>query len=143
RKQQTQENKNRQQPEIYVRITLGNVILRTKISLSKNVCPSWNEDLIFVVAESFEGQLVLSVEDKVAPNKDELLGKCIIPLQDVEKRVCFSTPIGKWYSLEKEVVSEDGNNKVSKLNNKIHLRLSLDGGYHVLDELTHYSSDLK
>ncbi|CAN4110415.1 unnamed protein product [Withania somnifera] len=136
-------NKNRQQPEIYVRITLGHVVLRTKNSLSKNVCPSWNEDLMFVVAEPFEDQLVLSVEDKVAPNKDELLGKCVIPLQDVEKRVDFSTPISKWYSLEKEVVSEGGNSKVSKLNSKVHLRLSFDGGYHVLDELTHYSSDLK
>nr|XP_016465498.1 PREDICTED: protein QUIRKY-like [Nicotiana tabacum] len=135
-------NKNRQQPEIYARITLGNVALRTKISLSKNVCPTWNEDLMFVAAEPFEDQLVLSVEDKVAPNKDELLGKCVIPLQDVEKRVDFSTPISKWYSLEKDV-SEDGNKKVAKLNSKVHLRLSFDGGYHVLDELTHYSSDLK
>ncbi|XP_006366512.1 protein QUIRKY-like [Solanum tuberosum] len=136
-------NKNRLQPEIYARITLGNVVLRTKNSLSKNVCPSWNEDLMFVVAEPFEDQLVLSVEDKVAPNKDELLGKCVISLQDVEKRVDFSTPISKWYGLEKEVVSEGGNSKVSKLNSKVHLRLSFDGGYHVLDELTHYSSDLK
>ncbi|KAM3358463.1 FT-interacting protein 3-like [Capsicum galapagoense] len=133
-----------QQPEIYVSITLGNVALRTKNSLIKNVCPSWNEDLMFVVAEPFEDQLVLSVEDKVAPNKDEFLGKCVITLQDVEKRVDFSTPISKWYSLEKEVVSEGGNKKVStKLNSKVHLRLSFDGGYHVLDELTHYSSDLK
>ncbi|KAK4379646.1 hypothetical protein RND71_001508 [Anisodus tanguticus] len=54
---------------------------------SKNVCPSWNEDLMCVVAEPFEDQLVLSVEDKVAPNKGELLGKCVIPLQDVEKKV--------------------------------------------------------
>ncbi|CAN4080494.1 unnamed protein product [Withania somnifera] len=136
-------NKNRQQAEIYVRITLGNVVLRTKNSLSKNVCPSWNEDLIFVVAEPLKDQLVLSVEDKVALNKDELLGKCVIPLQDVEKRADFSTPISKWYSLEKEVVSEGGKNKVSNLNNKVQLRLSFDGGYHVLDELTHYSSDLK
>ncbi|KAM3251672.1 hypothetical protein P3L10_005742 [Capsicum annuum] len=70
--QELQIGNNMQQPEIYVRITLGNVVLRTKNSLIKNVCPSWNEDLI-----------------------------------------------------------------------KVHSRLSFDGGYHVLDELTHYSSDLK
>ncbi|KAM3362425.1 hypothetical protein P3S68_017279 [Capsicum galapagoense] len=122
--QEWQIGNNMQQPEIYVRITLGNVVLRTKNSLIKNVCPSWNEDLMFVVAEPFEDQLVLSVEDK-------------------KKRVDFSTPISKWYSLEKEVVSEGGNKKVSKLNSKVHSRLSFDGGYHVLDELTHYSIDLK
>ncbi|PHT56035.1 hypothetical protein CQW23_04521 [Capsicum baccatum] len=110
--QELQIGNNMQQPEIYVRITLGNVVLRTKNSLIKNVCPSWNEDLMFVVAEPFEDQLVLSVEDK-------------------------------WYSLEKEVVSEGRNKKVSKLNSKVHSRLSFDGGYHVLDELAHYSSDLK
>ncbi|KAM3285187.1 hypothetical protein P3S67_023986 [Capsicum chacoense] len=122
--QELQIGNNLQQPEIYVRITLGNVVLRTKNSLIKNVCPSWNEDLMFVVAEPFEDQLVLSVEDK-------------------KKRIDFSTPISKWYSLEKEVVSEGRNKKVSKLNSKVHSRLSFDGGYHVLDELTHYSSDLK
>ncbi|KAK4476406.1 hypothetical protein RD792_015557 [Penstemon davidsonii] len=33
--------------------------------------------------------------------------------------------------------------KVEKLNSRVHLRISFDGGYHVLDELTHYSSDLR
>ncbi|KAK6162886.1 hypothetical protein DH2020_002727 [Rehmannia glutinosa] len=108
-------DKNRQQPEILVRATLGNMILRTKISQSKNVNPLWNEDLMFTVAEPFEEQL----------------------------RMDFKPPISRWYNLQKHTVSENGQRNVSGLNSRVHLRISLDGGYHVLDELTHYSSDLR
>ena len=46
-------------------VGLGNLVLMTKNSLkSRNSIPFWNEDLMFVVAEPFEEQLVLSVEDK-------------------------------------------------------------------------------
>ncbi|AES79002.1 C2 domain protein [Medicago truncatula] len=39
----------------------------------------WNEDLMFVAAKPFE--------EPVVPNKEELLGKCVIPLQMIEKHV--------------------------------------------------------
>ncbi|KAI5681958.1 hypothetical protein M9H77_03186 [Catharanthus roseus] len=136
-------DRNRQQPEISVKVSLGNVSLKTKISLIKNLSPFWNEDLIFVVAEPFEEQLALSVEDKVGSNKDEVLGKCVIPLNNVEKRLDFKTPVSRWYGLEKHSVSENGQKNLVKLNSRVHLRISLDGGYHVLDELTHLSSDFK
>ncbi|KAI7989523.1 FT-interacting protein 7 [Camellia lanceoleosa] len=45
----------------------------------------WNEDLMFV-AEPFEDHLILTVEDRVGPNKDEVLGKVIVPLNSVERR---------------------------------------------------------
>ncbi|KAK6162907.1 hypothetical protein DH2020_002748 [Rehmannia glutinosa] len=137
-------DKNRQQPEILVRATLGNMILRTKISQSKNVNPLWNEDLMFTVAEPFEEQLVLCVEEKIGnTNKKDELGQCVIFLQGVEKRMDFKPPISRWYNLQKHTVSENGQRNVSGLNSRVHLRISLDGGYHVLDELTHYSSDLR
>ncbi|KAK6162898.1 hypothetical protein DH2020_002739 [Rehmannia glutinosa] len=137
-------DKNRQQPEILVRATLGNMILRTKISQSKNVNPLWNEDLMFTVAEPFEEQLVLCVEEKIGnTNKKDELGQCVISLQGVEKRMDFKPPISRWYNLQKHTVSENGQRNVSGLNSRVHLRISLDGGYHVLDELTHYSSDLR
>ncbi|KAK4476405.1 hypothetical protein RD792_015556 [Penstemon davidsonii] len=135
--------RNRQQPEFFVRVSHGNMILRTKISQTKNVNPLWNEDLMFAVAEPFEDQLVLCVEDKVGANKCEVLGQCSISLQGVEKRMDFKTPISRWYVLEKIIGSENGQKKVEKLNSRVHLRISFDGGYHVLDELTHYSSDLR
>ncbi|XP_071931640.1 FT-interacting protein 3-like [Coffea arabica] len=136
-------DKNRQQPDIFVKVALGNMFLRTKISQSKSTCPLWNEDLMFVAAEPFEEQLALSVEEKVAPNKDVVLGNCLIPLRGVERRIDLRTPINRWYGLEKHVVSENGHRNLVKLNSKVHLRISLDGGYHVLDELTNYSSDLR
>ncbi|KAI3444962.1 hypothetical protein Pfo_001627 [Paulownia fortunei] len=135
-------DRNRQQPEISVRVAHGNMILRTKISQSKNVNPLWNEDLMFTVAEPFEEQLVLCVEEKIGNKKDEL-GQCVIPLQGVEKRMDFKPPVSRWYNLQKHTVSENGQRNVNELNSRVHLRISLDGGYHVLDELTHYSSDLR
>lgn len=135
-------DRNRQHPEIIVRVAHGNMILRTKISQSKNVNPLWNEDLMFTVAEPFEDQLVLCVEEKIGPKKDEL-GQCVIPVQGIEKRIDFKTPVSRWYNLEKHTVSENGKRNVNKLNSRVHLRICLDGGYHVLDELTHYSSDLR
>ncbi|KAL0389380.1 UNVERIFIED_CONTAM: FT-interacting protein 3 [Sesamum calycinum] len=37
----------------------------------------------------------------------------------------------------------EGQKKEAKFSSKIHLRISLDGGYHVLDESTYYSSDYR
>lgn len=136
-------DKNRHHPDVFVRALLGGVALRTRISMSKNTFPLWNEDLMFVVAEPFEEELVLTVEDKVAANKDEVLGKCVVPLQAVEKRLDFKVPVSSWYGLEKNAVGENGEINVIKLNSRLHLRLCFDGGYHVLDELTQYSSDFK
>lgn len=135
-------DRNRQQPEILVRAAHGNRELRTKISQSRNVNPMWNEDLMFTVAEPFEDQLVLCVEERIGNKKDEL-GQCAIPLHSVEKRLDFKPPGSRWYNLEKHTVSENGQRSVSRLSSRLHLRICFDGGYHVLDELTHYSSDLR
>ena len=58
---------------------LGNQVLKNRISQIRTVNPLWNEDLMFVVVEPFDEPLILSVEDRVAPDKDEFLGRCIIP----------------------------------------------------------------
>ncbi|KAJ0623189.1 putative C2 domain, phosphoribosyltransferase, C2 domain superfamily [Helianthus annuus] len=130
-------NSNRQS-EVLVKGMVMNMILRTK-ALSK---PMWNEDLMFVVAEPFEEQLVLTVEEKLG-NKEEVVGKCLIPLNSVERRMDNRVVSSKWYSLEKHTRGENGEVNVVQLNSKIHIRVCLDGGYHVLDELTQYSSDLR
>uniref|UniRef100_A0ACD5XQR4 Uncharacterized protein n=1 Tax=Avena sativa TaxID=4498 RepID=A0ACD5XQR4_AVESA len=131
-------------PEVYVKATLGNQSLRTRIWANKNANPMWNEDLMFVAAEPFEEHLILSVEDRVAQNKDEVLGKAIIPLQNVDRRFDHRPVHSRWCNLEKHV-SGDGEQKKKdvKFSSRIHVRISLDGGYHVLDESTHYSSDLR
>ncbi|CAA6672318.1 unnamed protein product [Spirodela intermedia] len=102
-------------PELFVRATPH----------VKNVNPLWNEDVMFVVAEPFEEHLVLTVEDRVEANKEEVLGKAMIHLQSVDKRM------------------DNKPKKETKFSSRIHLRICLEGGYHVLDESTHYSSDFR
>lgn len=128
-------------PEVFVKVVLGNQVLRTRTSQSKTVNPMWNEDLMFIASEPFEEPLILTAEDRVGGN-NEVLGKCMIPLQNVQRRIDHKPVNTRWFNLEKHVVV-DGEKKETKFASRIHLRLCLDGGYHVLDESTHYSSDLR
>ncbi|KAJ0715477.1 putative C2 domain, phosphoribosyltransferase, C2 domain superfamily [Helianthus annuus] len=130
-------------PEVYVKAMLGNHVLKTRVSVSKTINPLWNEDLMFVASEPFEEPLILSVEDRVGPNKDEILGRCAIPLQYVDRRLDHRAVNSKWFNLEKHVMIEGEMKKEVKFASRVHLRVCLEGGYHVLDESTHYSSDLR
>ncbi|CAN1307197.1 FT-interacting protein 4 [Linum perenne] len=123
-------------PEVFVKAILGNQMLRTRISPSRTVNPMWNEDLMFVAAEPFEEPLILSVEDRVAPNKDDVLGRCAIPLQYMDRRYDHKPVNTRWFNLGEK-------KKEHKFSSRIHMRVCLEGGYHVLDESTHYSSDLR
>ncbi|KAK1402733.1 FT-interacting protein 1-like [Heracleum sosnowskyi] len=127
-------------PEVSVKVILGKQALKTKISPVKGVNPMWNEDLVFVAAEPFEEPLVITVEDKA--NKDDFLGKCVLPLTSLHRRLDNKAVPSRWHNLEKYAVVE-GEKKEMKFASRIHLRLSLDGGYHVLEESTHYCSDLR
>ena len=130
-------------PEVFVKVILGNQALRTRTSQIKGINPMWNEDLLFVVAEPFEEHLILTVEDRVGSNKDEILGKCMIPLHNIQRRLDHKPVNTRWFNLEKHMIVEGEQKKETKFASRIHLRLCLDGGYHVLDESTHYSSDLR
>lgn len=98
---------------------------------------------MFVAAEPFEQHLVLSVEDRLGPNKDEILGRCVLSLKDMQKRLDHKLVNSRWYNLEQHIIVEEEKKKDTQFTSKIHLRICLDGGYHVLDEFTHYSSDLR
>eukprot|EP00262_Sarcandra_glabra_P013033 TRINITY_DN3518_c0_g1_i1.p1 TRINITY_DN3518_c0_g1~~TRINITY_DN3518_c0_g1_i1.p1 ORF type:complete len:1021 (-),score=137.24 TRINITY_DN3518_c0_g1_i1:295-3357(-) len=130
-------------PEAYVKAHIGNQLLKTRVVQSRSVSYLWNEDLMFVAAEPFEDHLILTVEDRAGPNKDEVIGRVIIPLASIEKRADDRIINARWYNLEKPVVIDVDQLKREKFSSRIHLRLCLDGGYHVLDESTHYSSDLR
>lgn len=130
-------------PEVFVKVVYANQALRTRISQSKSINPMWNEDLMFVAAEPFEEPLVLTVEDKVGSGKDEVLGKCVIALQNVQRRLDHKPVNTRWFNLEKHLIVDGEQKKEIKFASRIHLRVCLDGGYHVLDESTHYSSDLR
>ncbi|KAJ9685765.1 hypothetical protein PVL29_017707 [Vitis rotundifolia] len=130
---------DRTRNEVYVKAALGTIVLRTRFPQTRTINPFWNEDLMFVASEPFEEPLVLSVENRVAANKEETLGKCMISLQGVERRLENRPVSAKWFNLEKM----SGEQKEVKFSSRIHLRICLDGGYHVLDEATHFSTDFR
>jgi Plant phosphoribosyltransferase C-terminal/C2 domain len=129
-------------PDVYVKAQIGNQFMRTRTSQARPN-PFWNEDLMFVAAEPFEDHLMLSVEDRVGPSKDEIIGRVIIPLASIERRADDRIIHGRWFNLEKPVAIDVDQLKKEKFATRLHIRVCLDGGYHVLDESTHYSSDLR
>ncbi|KAJ7297142.1 hypothetical protein O6H91_08G112600 [Diphasiastrum complanatum] len=122
-------------PEVSVKAQLGMQAHKTKVVSSRNTSPFWNEDLMFVAAEPFEEPLQLHVEDRVAASKEELIGTVRIPLNSVQKRLDAKPVTSRWYNLEK--------NGDKPFRGRIHLRICLDGGYHVMDESTNYISDVR
>ncbi|WCJ22811.1 C2 calcium/lipid-binding plant phosphoribosyltransferase family protein [Euphorbia peplus] len=132
-------------PDAYVKVQIGNQVMKTKTVQTRTMNPVWNEDLMFVAAEPFEDHLILTVEDRVGQNKDESIGKVVIPLNSVERRADDRMIHSRWFHLEKSVSAamDEHQLKKDKFSSRLHLRVALDGGYHVLDESTHYSSDLR
>lgn len=130
-------------PDAYVKAHIGNQVMKTRTVQARSLNPLWNEDLLFVAAEPFEDHLILTVEDRVGPGKDEVIGRTIIPLNMIEKRADDRIIHSRWFNLEKPVAVDVDQLKKDKFSMRIHLRICLDGGYHVLDESTHYSSDLR
>lgn len=122
---------------------VGNQILRTKVCPTRTTNPLWNEDLVFVAAEPFEEHLDISVEDRVHTSKDDLLGKISLPLDSFERRLDHRPVHSRWFNLEKYGfgVLEPDRRKELKFSSRVHLRVCLEGGYHVLDESTMYISD--
>lgn len=134
-------------PELHAKAQVGNQFLKTRIaapSATRSLSnPCWNEDLLFVVAEPFEDYLLISVEDHVGPGKDEIVGKVLIPVSTVERRTDDKQVVSRWFNLENHFGNQGESKVVTRFGSRIHLRVSLDGGYHVLDEATLYSSDVK
>ncbi|GFS42932.1 C2 calcium/lipid-binding plant phosphoribosyltransferase family protein [Actinidia rufa] len=88
-------------------------------------------------------QLVLTVEDQVHPSKDDVLGRISLPLNIFEKRLDHRPVHSSWFNLEKFGFGalEADRRKELKFSSRIHIRVCLEGGYHVLDESTMYISD--
>ncbi|XP_010534658.1 PREDICTED: FT-interacting protein 1 [Tarenaya hassleriana] len=134
-----------QLPQAFVKVQIGNQILKTKLCPNKTTNPMWNEDLVFVAAEPFEEQFYLTVENKVSSAKDEVMGRLILPLTVFEKRLDHRPVHSKWFNLEKfgfGALEGDKRHEL-KFSSRIHLRVCLEGGYHVMDESTLYISDVR
>ncbi|MEI4867088.1 hypothetical protein, partial [Klebsiella pneumoniae] len=89
---------------------------------------------------------IVSVEDRVGQGKDEAIGRMIIPVREVPPRMDSSKlPDARWYNLHKpsHAAEEADKKKEIKFSSKIHLRVYLEAGYHVLDESTPFSSDFQ
>ncbi|XWS24776.1 hypothetical protein CRYUN_Cryun27aG0013300 [Craigia yunnanensis] len=129
--------------EPYVKVIVGNQIRLTK-TLQRTVNPIWDDQLMFVASEPFEDYIIISVEDRIEPGKDEILGRAMIPVRDVPQRFETSKPPDpRWFSLRPSLAEEEGEKRKEKFSSKILLRYFLEAGYHVLDESTHFSSDLQ
>ncbi|CAM0901643.1 unnamed protein product [Alopecurus aequalis] len=124
--------------DVFVRATVGGQHRKTKPVQAININPFWNEDLMFVAAELFEDSLALTVEHVAAPEENGVLGRIRIPLKTIDRRADDRIVHGKWFNLK----HVDPLNK-AKVTCRLHLRLCLDEGYHVLDESTNYSTDLR
>ncbi|KAL5707961.1 FT-interacting protein 1 [Ranunculus cassubicifolius] len=141
--QDVQPNDKNRLPQAFVKAQVGNQVLKTKLCPTQTTNPLWNEDLVFVTAEPFEELLVLTVEDKVHQSKDDVLGKISLPMSLFEKRMDHRPVHTRWFNLEKFGFGalEGDRRKELQFSSRIHLRVCLEGGYHVLDESTLYISD--
>ncbi|KAG4137403.1 hypothetical protein ERO13_D07G069600v2 [Gossypium hirsutum] len=129
-------------PEIRVKAQLGFQSVRSRRGNMNNHSMSvhWNEDVIFVAGEPLEDSLILLVEDRT--NKDvSLLGHVMIPLISIEQRIDERRVASKWIGLEGGAGGGGGGG--GPYCGRIHLRLCLEGGYHVLDEAAHVCSDFR
>ncbi|KAH7854598.1 hypothetical protein Vadar_015781 [Vaccinium darrowii] len=124
-------------PELYVKAQLGGQLYKTSrtsvdsSSLLSN--PTWNEDLIFVAAEPFEPFLVVTVEDVT---NGRSVGHSKIHVASVDRRTDDKSEVrSRWFNLVGDENKPYGG--------RIHVRVCLEGGYHVLDEAAHVTSDVR
>ncbi|KAE9602169.1 putative C2 domain, phosphoribosyltransferase [Lupinus albus] len=121
-------------PEIRVKVQLGFQSNRTRRGSMNQHSLSfhWNEDLLFVAGEPLEDSIILLVEDRTS-KEAVLIGHIVIPLSSIEQRIDERHVPAKWFTLE------GGESYCGR----VHLRLCLEGGYHVLDEAAHVCSDFR
>ncbi|XWS47062.1 hypothetical protein CRYUN_Cryun14cG0121100 [Craigia yunnanensis] len=134
-------------PELSAKVQVGNQVSRTRISAASPIRslsnPFWNEDFLFVVAVPVEDYLLVSVEDRVGPGRDEVVGRVLLPVTAIERRTDDKQVVSRWFNLDNHFGHSAETKLVARFGSRIHLRVSLDGGYHVLDEATMYSSDVR
>ncbi|MFS7943181.1 putative phosphoribosyltransferase [Helianthus anomalus] len=68
---------------------------------------------------------------------------CGIHLQYVDRRLGHRAIKSRWFNLQKYDMGEGKMTKQAKCASRIHMRICLEGGYHVLDESPHYSTALR
>ncbi|KAL5988566.1 hypothetical protein ACLOJK_026663 [Asimina triloba] len=127
--------------DVRVRTQLGFQSARTRRPMINHSSSfSWHEDLMFVASEPLEDQLIVLVEERSAKDA-ALLGHVMVALTAIEQRLDERSVASKWYGLEGGGGEAGGG--PPPYCGRIHLRLCLEGGYHVLDEAAHLCSDFR
>ncbi|CAK9181044.1 unnamed protein product [Ilex paraguariensis] len=122
----------------HVKAQLGFQVQKTKSAVTSNGAPSWNEDLLFVAAEPFDGHsLMFFLIENRQLKGPVVVGVANIPLTSIERRVDDRNVVSRWFTFE----GPNEEKRVSK--GRVHLRLCFDGGYHVMDEAAHVCSDYR
>ncbi|CAL9751233.1 unnamed protein product [Musa acuminata subsp. burmannicoides] len=140
-------DKNHPPSNVSLKLRLGHQFRSTR-HVRGSLNPTWNEEVMLVASEPFDEHLVLTVEDRVAADREEPLGRLVLPLSAAFTRTDHHKIMEpRWFSLAKPTASDekagDGEKKEHKFSSKIRLQLYLELGYHVLDESTQFSSDLE
>uniref|UniRef100_A0A7N0VLH9 C2 domain-containing protein n=1 Tax=Kalanchoe fedtschenkoi TaxID=63787 RepID=A0A7N0VLH9_KALFE len=130
-------------PDLRIRAQLGFQSVRTRRGTMSSSTTSffWNEDLVFVAGEPLEDSLILLVEDRTCKEPMHL-GHLIIPVASIDQRIDETPVPAKWFPIE----GGSGGNEAGgepHYAGRIHLRMCLEGGYHVLDEAAQASSDFR
>ncbi|KAJ6975020.1 hypothetical protein NC653_030994 [Populus alba x Populus x berolinensis] len=125
-------------PELYVKAQLGAQLFKTgRTSVgstsASSANPTWNEDLVFVAAEPFEPFLTMTVEDVT---NGQSVGHAKIHVASIERRTDDRAELkSRWFNLV--------GDETKPYTGRIHVRVCLEGGYHVLDEAAHVTSDVR
>uniref|UniRef100_A0A0D3FLW6 C2 domain-containing protein n=1 Tax=Oryza barthii TaxID=65489 RepID=A0A0D3FLW6_9ORYZ len=125
-------------PELYVKAQLGAQVFKTcRVALGSAATgtsnPSWNEDLLFVAAEPFDPFLTVVVEDIFS---GQPVGQARVPLSTVHRRSDDRVePPSRWLNL--------CGDEARPYAGRVHVRVCLEGGYHVLDEAANVASDVR
>ncbi|GAU27957.1 hypothetical protein TSUD_146750 [Trifolium subterraneum] len=125
--------------QFQLRVQFGFQVFKTKTVVTKNNVVSWNEDLLFVASEpiNVSDYIVFNLENR-QPKASVTMGVVKIPLTTVERRVDDRNVGSRWFTFEDP--KEEKNNGYK---GRVHLRLCFDGGYHVMDEAAHVTSDYR
>ena len=138
--------------DVRVKIQLGFQSARTRRSVasSSGSAFAWSEDLMFVASEPLDDSLIVLVEDRSMIKEPALLGHATIPVTTIEQRLDERQIVAsRWFTLEGGTsgigMMPPGNagGPPAFYSGRLHLRLCLEGGYHVLDEAAHVCSDYR
>ncbi|KAK3161132.1 hypothetical protein QOZ80_1BG0072470 [Eleusine coracana subsp. coracana] len=136
--------------DVRVKMQLGFQSARTRRAVASSGGGSafaWSEDLMFVASEALDDALVVLVEDRSMIKEPALIGHATVPVSSVEQRLDERQIVAsRWISLEAPTPRGDGAPPGAGsgfYSGRVHLRLCLEGGYHVLDEAAHVCSDYR